>query len=186
MLIEGSGGKGASESVSSESLTVRGKRLREVMKRSNAGPYEVANEVHAINSSWDQYKDEAGGLTCSGWLKSVFGGARGASYWETRFDAVMILGEAIRRTIDQEVAVWLVNLKLQPGDREKARNALMVACRQNASGMPLNYSEARRVCEPLIGYAYPHRICPGCVAMRVEIDKLRAAMKAAGIGATEE
>ena len=169
---------GQPPAVHNESLKDRTKRWRKLLLEVNAGPYLVASEVHQLVDNWPAYKSEADGKTASGWLKSVFGGGKGTSYWETRHKAQLLLGESIRRTIPHDVAVWLTRLHLTQGEREKSRDLLMLACRQHANGVPLDMAEARLLLEPTIGHAFRSVICKGCVELQGRLEKVEAELAA--------
>lgn len=143
-----------------ESLAQRADRLRRAQRASSTGPLLVAEEVVEIDAHWERlYRAEAGGVECTTWCRKALG--KSLDYYLRRAHAVSVLGEAVRRTVDHEVAVWLVS-KLSDETREKAKLALIRECKKR-DGHPLTYSMAQRTLRAMkLIDPQKHRHCKRC------------------------
>jgi len=144
------------------SLRQRAKRWKDALKQADTGPLIVASEVCSVVDDWERYEQEAKGLNCDAWLKKVFGGGRGTAWFIRRRDAVKLLGEACRRTIHHEVAVWLVNKRLNKTKLEEVKAMLMRECAANGRN-PLSPGMAKQRIFQLIGKPHKRtRLCMRC------------------------
>ena len=76
--------------------------VAQMMKQSGNGPLAVSKDVCALADEWANYKEEAGGQTCSQWLLGVSG--QNEKFFRLRATAVDRIGEHARRTWDHLVS----------------------------------------------------------------------------------
>ncbi len=155
------------------SLKEFSKKLRETMAMVDTGPLIMAAEVIQLAKDWDQYQEEAGGISVSQYLTGELGSKKkGLDYFNRRQLAVNALGEDIRRTMHHEVAITVA--QTVPKDlHEKAKAALTEAYIKNRS-CPLSPAQAQPIINKILGRNPMHRVgCQKCVALQAEIDKLR-------------
>lgn len=89
-----------------EPLSVVAARIQKALSGSACEPLAVSESVVRLAQNWPAYREEAGGLSASGWLTKTFGLGRKLRWFQDRADAVEALGEASRRTWHHEAAVW--------------------------------------------------------------------------------
>jgi hypothetical protein len=133
-----------------ENLERVGRRLRDVLGNAATGPLVASSDVMRLADEWeDRWKAEAGGIDCTTWLRKTLGAGRSLGWFERRHRAVASLGEAIRRTIHHDVAVWLVQT-FPESDWQRAKLTLMRGCRAQ-NGNPLTLPQARRIVAKTLG-----------------------------------
>lgn len=91
------------------SLAEVGSKLKSAMGDAAFGPLIVAAEVVELAKHWKAFEAEAGDLSCAGWLQSTLGRGKDLAFFTRRHDAVKRLGEASRRRIHHDVAVYVLN-----------------------------------------------------------------------------
>jgi len=162
-----------------ESLADRAKRWSAAVKDRAVGPLVVAQEIVDVVDGWERYKAEADGMSATQWLKIIFGKhhGMGPAYWRRRASAVVALGEASRRTIHHEVAVWVTH-KLSGADLLKARAALIAGSRTNGR-LPLNPASAKPIIRDMFGWERRVTKCNRC-------EQLEGLLRANGIDVPEE
>lgn len=162
--------------VKKETLAQRGKRWGAAMRSGQQHPLIVAKEVLEAIDNWELYQAEADGLSANAWLSANVGSGLTRVYWERRAQAVDILGEASRRTLDHEAAVWLAHTV--PTDKRQACfEVLMFAARESSGALP-NVEQAQRRCRDILGRTRNKRkVCARC-------EKLREQLRAAGVEPT--
>lgn len=158
-----------------ERLQDIGKRLAKAVSGSATGPLLVAQEIVGMSEVWDErWRAEADGLDCTSWLSGLFANkAKGLTYWKKRARAVERLGEAIRRTLDHEVAAWMIEA-IPDAQLDAAKLVLMRRCKQ-LRGIPLSKTQATialRAAGLLSGAK--HKTCSRC-------EQLERAMREAGV-----
>lgn len=154
-----------------DELTQKVSRWSAAMRSADTGPLVIAQEVCGVVDNWDAYKHEAGNLTAHAWLESkVFRPGLGARFWRTRARAVEQLGEAVRRTMHHEGAVWVV--ESVPEDQ---RAALVFRVHQESKRIaaPVPRSTVQRIYRVMTGAKPKPKVCGECA-------RLRAKMLAAG------
>ena len=155
------------------SLAERAKTWKKALRENGCGPLVMAAEVVGICRSWKDYEAEADGLSASGWLRRELG--FGLAWFEVRARAVDALGEAIRRTIHHEVAVYVLQ-SVPEGHRATVVEALMGARLKNG-GVPLTKAKALRIIKEIVGRSERRRSCARCLELeaRIAILERRAA-----------
>lgn len=155
-----------------DDLAQKVSRWSAAMRSADTGPLVIAQEVVAVVDSWDVYKHEAGDITAQSWLEAkVFRPGLGTRFWRTRARAVEHLGEAVRRTMHHEAAVWVV--ESVPEDQ---RSALVFRVHQESKRIsaPVPRSTVQRLYRAMAGVKPKPKTCGECA-------RLRAKMLAAGI-----
>lgn len=137
------------------SLADKTKEWKRILGDAARGPLVVATDVVSIANHWDEYAAEAGGLSFNGWLKKTLGPGRGLAWFECRARAVRNLGEASRRYLHHEVAVW-VSGNVSPADYDKAKRVLFHAARAQ-NGNPLTLAQARPLLQKELGRSFSTR-----------------------------
>lgn len=162
-----------------ETLARRSARIKAAMADADVGPLVAAAEVVEIVERWDDYRAEAGGVEAGAWLERTFGTGRTLAWWQRRHEAVQKLGEASRRTIHHDVAVWVTQSRPQP-QWERIKVALMRARKENGDNA-LSLGRARILVEKEFGSTARPRRCGGCRAKDERIEALERAMREAGL-----
>jgi hypothetical protein len=154
------------------SLSDYAKRFRDAMSNADTGPLIIASEVVELSEKWDDYRAEAGNLKFTAWLTREMGSqGRGLGFFKKRHEAVIGLGEHIRRSLNHEVAVYIWNSV--PEDKKlNVVDALTQAYARN-SKCPLTYGQAAPIINGIVGKAKQHKVCHDCVQKDYEIVKLK-------------
>jgi hypothetical protein len=129
----------------------------------------VAEQVVALADTWDNYKSEADGLTCTQWLAGICGAGKGLSWWQRRSEAVAKIGEHARRCIDHTVAVY-VSECVDP-ERMKEVSMMLVGAMKENGGNPLTIAQARSRVEKLLGKKREKKTCACCRAYEALLKK---------------
>lgn len=137
------------------SLADKTKEWKRILGDAARGPLVVATDVVSIANHWDEYAAEAGGLSITGWLKKTLGAGRNLAWFERRAKAVRVLGEAARRNLHHEVAVW-VSENVPPAHYDKAKRVLFHAARAQ-NGNPLTLGQARPLLQKELGRSFSSR-----------------------------
>lgn len=149
----------------SESLLKKGKRWSDQLRNSACGPLLIARSVVELADQWDAYKTEAGGLSCTAWLKEQLGDGKTLGYFRKRVAILDAIGDDMRTAISDEVAVWLFNsYSSDPLKLQRLKVALVRKKRENG-GNPATIAMAYKIAEKLFGKTIkPVRpvICPHC------------------------
>jgi hypothetical protein len=150
-----------------ENLDAKLGRWRRALADAATGPLLIASEVVSLASHWETVKEEAGGLDCTAFLRHHLGPGRGLAYFAARHDAVKALGEASRRTMHHEVAVW-ISRTVPEQYMQQVKLALMRGAREQ-NGNPLTLQQAKpRVYEITGKPARKPKACGRCA----ELEKL--------------
>ncbi len=151
-----------------EPLSKRAKRWSKAAADSVTGPLIIAAEVVEVIDDWASYREEADGLSASAWLGTVFGSWR-VQFWRRRHDAMLRLGESVRRTVHHQVAPYVIaNV---PDDHIDAVKFLLIrACREN-HGIPVSYDQAQRRIHKLLGRSKPTS-APGNCGRCAQLEEL--------------
>lgn len=146
-------------------------RLRSALAASDTGPLVVAADVMRLANEWDSYKAEAGGASCTAWLRKNVSKGRGLPFFAARDAAVQKLGESVRRQLHHEVAVWVVGST--PEAKWKDIVTALTFARKRNAGSALTKPMAVRVVRGIIGgQAKPRKVaCDRCAKLA---DVLRA------------
>jgi hypothetical protein len=166
-----------------QTLAQRAARIRSAMADADVGPLAAASEVVEIVDRWDEYRAEAGGIDAGAWLDRTFGTGRTLAWWQRRHEAVQKLGEASRRTIHHDVAVWVVQSRPQP-QWEGIKLALMRARKDNGDNA-LSMGRARILVEREFGSTARPKRCGACGTKDERITALERAMREAGVAPPE-
>ncbi len=102
----------------------------------------MAQEIVELSNDWETHKVEAGGLACTTWLHQTLG--RTLHFFQGRASAVEKLGEASRRYLHHEVAVWLAGRLDDPHEIDAAMRALIAETKRR-NGNCLSIQQARIV-----------------------------------------
>lgn len=137
-----SASSGGNVSKPRESLATMAAKWRKIMADVACGPLRIAWELRPICEDWETtWRAEAGDLDCNDWLLRTFGCGMGLAYWRRRWLAVEKLGEAVRRSVHHEVAVWVAhNTPLEA--RDEIMDLLYVGYQTNHE-TPLSLQQAR-------------------------------------------
>lgn len=152
-----------------EGLQERVSRWRAALAAADTGPLAIAADVVRLADEWKEHEAEAGGVSCTTWLRKTLGKGRSLAWFETRARAVESLGESVRRTLHHEVAVWLVNNAPQPTWKAVVE-ALMFARKRNG-GNALTLAQAKPIARQIIGIAAsPRRVsCMRCQRLEKQL-----------------
>ena len=148
-----------------DNLSARVSHWRVALAASDTGPLVIAAEVVRFSNEWNVYSDEAGGGSCTSWLRKTLGNGRGLAYFEVRDRAVKKLGESVRRTLHHNVAVWIVNNAPEP--TWKACVEALTFSRKKNGGNALTMQQARLVLRPILGIQVKPRgvTCARCARL---------------------
>jgi len=160
-----------------EDLGQRARRWKRALADSATGPLIIAPEIVDLAEHWEQYKAEAGGQSCTAWLQSVLTRGQNYAYFYARHRAVERLGEASRRTMHHEVAVYVTN-NVQDQYIDAVKLMLMRECKAQ-NGNPLTLAQAKPRIHEITGHAAQKREAKGCDRCM----ELEAKLKEAGISA---
>ncbi len=149
-------------------------RWKAMMQNADTGPLNIAKEVVAVIDGWEEYQESQGDLSAQAWLETkVFRPGLGVGFWRIRAQAVVSLGEAVRRNLHHEAAVWVY--RSVPDD-------------QRAELLPLAYRESKRIhsAVPLAVMQRLYREMAGTKPPRKsrackECERLRGLLEAAGV-----
>lgn len=151
-------------------LGEKASRWKTAMRDRDTGPLVIAKEVVELAADWESYRQEAGGLDCTTWLRTqAFRPGEGLAWWRTRADAAVALGEASRRYMHHDVATYIY--RTVPKDKwDEVKMALMRGAKEQ-NGMPMKLTQARRVIGTIIKRKSVKRACVRCA----ELEKVLAA-----------
>jgi hypothetical protein len=154
-----------------EPLKARTKRWKKVMLDAATGPLIIAGEVVELANEWENHRDGAGGIDCTTWLRTVFGRGKGLGWFRHRHEAVVQLGEAIRRTIHHDVAIWVMN-QVPQNLQKKVVKMLTLECRDNGNN-PITYQIAIPLIREQTGKAIKQRkrTCKRCTYLEGLLEK---------------
>jgi hypothetical protein len=143
-------------------------RAKEAMNAGGCGPLIAARDVMAFVHRWEDYREEAGGIDASPWLRKFLN--KPLDWFEARAEAVRVLGEATRREMHHEVAVWLLgqirtgNISGEKVDVVKA--ALATAFRAKNRSV-LSLAQAKPIVHAAVGKPEGKpRACAECERMK--------------------
>lgn len=88
------------------SLATELKALSKALQNSAIGPLLVAGRVMQLSENWGQYETEAEGRSLSSCLVQTLGAGKTLRFFRSRHEAVMFLGESVRRHLHHDAAVW--------------------------------------------------------------------------------
>lgn len=137
------------------------------------GPLLVADTVLSWNEIWsERYRGETG-KSFDSWLVEEMGNSRmGVSFFRRRALAKAQLGSEITKTIDHEVAIWIVN-KVPRIYWEPAKKELIRQFFQHKK-KPLTPGQARPLVQKMIGHTPVTRgSCANCQRLENELEKLK-------------
>lgn len=151
------------------------KKIKEYLQNAAQGPLIAAADIVEVQENWDSYKGEADGLSFDAWLRKYVGVGRGYSYFSRRHEAVLLLGEDIRRWMGHDAAVLVA--KKTKGNQALAMQvkSRLYAEYRAAESTVLSYAQTRRVLYEMLGkgIARKHH-CKRCKQLEVELDELKA------------
>lgn len=148
-------------------------RWRRALADAATGPLIIAEEIVRMAERWEDFKDAADGLDCSAFLRKHLGKGRGLPFFKERATAVARLGEAVRRTVHHEVAVW-ASRNIPPDLIEPCKLELMRGAKEQ-NGNPLTLQQAKTRLREILGKRTPRkRECERC-------KELEEQLKAAGL-----
>lgn len=162
-----------------QTLAQRASRIRTAMADADVGPLVAASEVMEIVDRWDDFRSEAGGIECGAWLERTFGTGRTLAWWQRRHEAVQHLGEASRRTIHHDVAVWITQSR--PRQQWDAIKVALMRARKDNGDNALSLGRARILVEKQFGSMARPRRCGACRTKDERIARLEAAVRDAGL-----
>lgn len=152
-------------------------KIRRYIGAGANGPLVAAGDVIALADRWDDYKQEADGLTFTQWIVGVCGAGKDLGWWERRQRAVERIegtrrdGSA-RRKLHHEVAVYVAE-NVADEHLEEVRRMLYTSVKNNG-GVPLTPAQAKRRIAKIVGSKPSARQCSRC-------RRLEAILKAHGI-----
>lgn len=143
-------------------------RAKEAMNSGACGPLVAARDVMAVVGQWEAYREEAGGIDPSAWLRKFLN--KPLDWFEVRAEAVRVLGEASRRELHHEVAVWVLGQiragNISPGQIEAVKGALAMAFRARNRSV-LSLAQAKPVVHSAVGKPeVRRRSCAECERMK--------------------
>ena len=157
-----------------------GGRLRKALSDSATGPLVIAAEIVQLSEAWDQVPDpvpvtsgssamqaeraaslreQAGGSSCDAWVRAKVAPG-GLAFFTARHKAIERIGEAARRTVHHEVAVW-VDRHVSDAQLGEVKQALMRGAKAQ-NGSPLTKAQAMRVLAKLLGLKPKAHGCSRC------------------------
>lgn len=154
-------------------LDQRASKWRKAMADADTGPLTIAKEVCEVAENWSAWQDQAKDLGANEWLRLTFGEGKSLAFWQRRHEAVQKLGEAVRRTVHHDVAVWIVNSFEAEADRRAAVQAVMKGRKENGDNC-LTLVQARRVVTKALSYKPRHKTCARCTEKGARIAELEA------------
>lgn len=161
----------AATRINKETLSERALRLRKALVDSATGPLIVAKEIVDIADNWLFYSKEVDGAALNTWLQSTFG--HRIAWFTRRYDAVMKLGEASRRVLDHNAAVWLADAITDA----EVKQVMPAVCRERKAqhDIPLDERRTRDVVVEMFGEREPRRGAGAYIFdLEEEIERLRA------------
>lgn len=136
-------------------------RWKRAMENGAIGPLVIAKEVCAVVDNWDVHRSEAEDQTASAWLRAIFGAGKYLAFWRKRSHAVEVLGEAFRRTLHHEAAVWVVGQGLSAQQLRVVKRGLLE--RYHAENKnPLTKQQALAVVRGVVPHVVKSRSCTVC------------------------
>lgn len=156
----------------------RTQALRSTMNDADCGPLVVAEEVVSIVDNWIDHKVDAGGVEAETWLFRTFGSGRSLAWFRRRREAVLKLGEAVRRTIHHDVAAWIV-ARVAEKDWKRVKLLLMQA-RKNNGDNPVSLGRARILVQKELKTEKKKRACAACAKKDALIKRLQEQLATAG------
>lgn len=157
-----------------DTLEHKARRWQKALADAATGPLIVAAEIVTLSENWAGYRGEAGGRDCTTWLRDTLGRGKSLAWFTQRHNAVEALGEASRRMMHHEVAVW-VSRNVPPEFYAPVKFMLRREQRENG-GNPLTLRQAKpRILRVMGATAAPNaKQCGRC-------KELEAQLRAAGI-----
>jgi len=146
-------------------------RWKAALRSADTGPLVIAEDVLQIAGEWERYRVEARGLDCTSWLRKELGRGRSLAFFERRAHAVKVLGEACRRVLHHDVAVWIAGRVRDPEAVQRVMWALMRATKKQG-GNCLTPAQARPIVLATLGIERAPRTI-GC-ARCAELERLLA------------
>jgi hypothetical protein len=162
-----------------QSLAQRANKIKSAMSNADCGPLIAAAEVIDIVDHWDDFRAEAGGIDYAAWLERTFGTGRTLAFWQRRHEAVQHLGEASRRTIHHDVAIWVVQSR-PPSQWDAIKVALMLARKENGDNA-ISLGRARILVASQFGAMSRPRGCNACRVRDERIATLETTLRDAGV-----
>jgi hypothetical protein len=159
-------------------LKERARRIRAVLKDSATGPLFAAVEIVQLSENWAAHLDEAGGRTCSDWLRDEVHPERSLGWYKARARAHEAFGGAICKRLDHYAAVWLVN-NVPSTSISPVRDEVSRLYRENNS-MPVTASQARKLGRAVLGLVETLKegsdaievvkdSCPRCIRLETQL-----------------
>jgi len=148
-------------------------KCKTALKEGATAPLLLAEEIVKVAEEWDARWKQDMDMSCNAWLRVNLGPGKSLSYWRVRADAVAKLGESIRRTLDHDVAAYVVRSVPEPNWSEIVEKLQKKRLAQ--SGNVATIGQAERIVFEVLGRrGKPRRKCPQCALLQAEIDSLRA------------
>ena len=149
-------------------LGIRLQHWKRALADAATGPLVIAADVCDVADHWEGYRADADGVDATTWLKTNTGW--NLAWFRRRNTAVLRLGEAVRRWMHHEVAVWLL-----PIPDESVREvvaSLRVATHRNNEN-PISLAVAKPIVNELL-HRVPStepRACPRCKVLVALLEK---------------
>ena len=143
-----------------ESLTQQIGRWRKEMADGATGPLVIASEVVALSKKWEDLRAQAEGKDLTTWLRAALGPGKGLGYFRKRHEAVKRLGEAIRRTIHHEAAIWLAD-EVSDLHWPLVKQHCFAAHRKNNKN-PVTKAQAIKIVAAVTGKKPIAKVCSRC------------------------
>ena len=136
---------------------------RKALQDVACGPLIVAHEVVDLADRWDAYREQAGGLDATTWLKRNLNWY--LAWFIERQRAVDKLGEAVRRWMHHEVAVYC-SRNVPAEDVREVVKQLRLATKK-AGENPLSLPQAKPIIYEVLGRrpGRQRRTCPRCAVL---------------------
>lgn len=165
-----------------ETLADKAARLRKPFQDAASGPLIVAGDVMAIVENWSEYKEEAGGIEASSWVRQTFGRQVNIRWFQRRREAVRRIGEHARRTWHHDAAVWAAE-HLDEGALRSLDGNVLRSTKSNG-GVPLVKSAVQRlagITQPRAKSLQAKNECASCQSLEARCVELESVLRANGI-----
>jgi hypothetical protein len=143
------------------------KKLKSAATEGKSGPLRCCCDVIALAEQWEAHEQEAGGISCTAWLRKISG--QNYAWWATRAESVKKLGEWCRRQLDHDVAKW-ISRNVETRHIDQVCFMLRQEFKQN-NNIPISLNAAKPKVNALLKRrAEPHE-CKSCKELRELLKK---------------
>lgn len=157
---------------STGTLRERAKHFRKALAQVDTGPLVLAPEVVELAERWGEFEAEADGLSVNGWLRRELGNGKTLAWFKRRAEAVEKLGEASRRVLHHEVAVYV--LQSVPSALWELVVTALAKARLKNGRCALSMKQAERVIREIVGHSPQKKVCARCLELEAKVAMLEA------------